>query len=421
MGVDGDGSRRMTTLEAPARPTHSWTARTDSVGGITSELSRIWSSAAVEVQAEGLSEAEREGVRGDPRLGGRLDASEDVRVRTRTSVLTLVVVAARPETAERTMDAINLLASRHPSRALIIAPGDPDGPATLDAQIFAECHPSQSSTSETCTEQILLKTGGEIVQHLTGVVAPLLIHDLPLVLWWPDDPPIGGRPFRELVEMCDRLLVDSGSFRDDGAKRLAALAAVVAEGRPVIHDIGWMRLTLWRELLAGLFDHPLLTPELPAIRSLRIDVARPGDVFRVTKAACFTGWLAAQLEWEITRPLEPKRGSESLFGTFRQGRHEVKVEFRPVGTGSDRTLRSPGSLARVELELGRRAELRARVTRQADHLLATADWNGAQVSRRAGRLEPFGETAYLAEALDTSGPDRFFEAALGRATRLIGG
>jgi hypothetical protein len=77
---------------------------------------------------------------------------------------------------------------------------------------------------------------------------------------------------------------------------------------------------------------------------------------------------------------------------------------------------------RVEMELGRRGhEMRARVTRQADHLLATAEWRGAQVTRRAGRLEPFGEAPYLAEALDSGGPDRIFEGALVRATRLLGG
>jgi hypothetical protein len=76
----------------------------------------------------------------------------------------------------------------------------------------------------------------------------------------------------------------------------------------------------------------------------------------------------------------------------------------------------------VELGLGRRGhEVRARVTRHADHLLATADWQGAQVARRAGRLEPFGDAPYVAEALDRSGADRIFEAALISAARLAGG
>jgi hypothetical protein len=64
--------------------------------------------------------------------------------------------------------------------------------------------------------------------------------------------------------------------------------------------------------------------------------------------------------------------------------------------------------------------VRARVTRQADHLLATADWSGAEVSRRAGRLEPFGEAPYLAEALERAGPDRVLGRAIERAVHLLG-
>ncbi|HEV8516547.1 MAG TPA: glucose-6-phosphate dehydrogenase assembly protein OpcA [Candidatus Limnocylindrales bacterium] len=402
-------------------PTERWHARARSIREIEEQLSRIWAEAARQAREQAPRHTHDGRGVSSPQLQGRLDVGEDVRIRTRTSVLTLLVEAARPETVDRAMDAINTLAGRHPSRAIVLAPGDPDGPPTIEAQIFAQCRLADRGAGEACTEQILLRCGGEIVQHLTGVVAPLLIHDLPVVVWWPDDPPIGTHPFRELMEMCDRVLVDSGTFRDDGTRRLSALAAVVGAGQPVVHDVGWMRLTLWRELLAGLFDHPLLLPELVHARSLRIDVSRPADTFRISKAALFAGWLAAMLDWADGEPLRRSGSGDSLVGTFRRGRNKVRVEFRPVSPGTDRALRSPGSLARVELQLGRGShEIVTLVTRRADHLLATADWNGARVNRRAGRLEPFGEAPFIAEALDVAAPDRVFEAALARAARLCG-
>ncbi|MBA2255546.1 MAG: glucose-6-phosphate dehydrogenase assembly protein OpcA [Chloroflexi bacterium] len=400
-----------------------WQGRASSIAEVEAQLTRIWTSAAEEVAHTPMSEAERSRAMGDPRLAHMLDAPEDVRVRTRTSVLTLVVVAPRPETTERAIDAVNLLAGRHPSRAIILSPGDPDGPPTLDARIVASCHVSGRGDSETCTEQIHLRVGGETAQHLSAVVAPLLIHDLPVVLWWPDEPPIGRRPFRELLETVDRLLVDSGSFGADGSRRLAGLAAVIAEGDAVVHDIGWMRLTLWRELLAGLFDHPLLQRETGRCKAIRIHIARPSGDFRTIKGALFVGWLAGQLDWEIAQPLASKSGSDSLFATLREGKHDIRVEFRPAtGTAGEASVRSAGSLTRVELELGRgTSAIRAVVTRQQDHLLATAEWNGAPIIRRPGRLEAFGEAPYLGEALDLTGQDRVFERALARATRLIGG
>lgn len=414
----------MTNQGAPrASASSRWQVRAHSVSDCARQLGQIWSMAAEQAEAAQISESDRQQAVGDPHLAGRLDQRGSVRVRMRTSVLTLVAIAPRPETAERALAAINALRQRHPSRAIVVSPGDFDGPATTDAHIYAECKLSDHSGAEVCTEQLLIKTGGELAQHLSRVVTPLLIHDLPVVLWWPDDPPFGSLQFEQAVGICDRLLVDSGSFRDDGIARLAGMAAVVADG-VAVSDIGWLRLTLWRELLAGLFDHPLLTPELGQINRVRIDVARPTTTFRLAKAIMFTGWLAAMLNWDPVRPLAPGEDDSdgSLVGAWRQGRREISVELRPVRAAPGGARLGPGSLVRVEVEANRpKSAVRARITRQADHLLATADWNGAQVWRRAGQLEQFDETPFIAEALERPGIDPIFERALRHGVPFAGG
>jgi glucose-6-phosphate dehydrogenase assembly protein OpcA len=399
----------------------TWTARAASVAAIEAELARIWGAAARESRESHLSAQALAAALGDPHLAGRLDVAGDVGVRMRTSVLTLIAIAERPETEERVLGAIGELAARHPSRTIVLAPGDPDGPARLDARIFAECRIAERGGAETCTEQILVRTGGEVDQHLATLVQPLLIHDLPVLLWWPDDPPFGRARFSGLIGSCDRLLVDSGTFRDDGGAGLAALAALGARAGTSVHDIGWMRLTRWRELLAGLFDHPLMAPELGNARTLRLDVLRHGDRLRPSRAALFAGWLAAVLGWQVDAPLARARGSEALIGAFRDGRRAIRVEIRAAVGSPDRHRDAPGSLLRVELGLGWRGhEVRARVTRQGDHLLATADWSGAEVARRAGRLEPLGEAPYLAAALEQGGLDRMQARSMAVAVELLG-
>ena len=107
---------------------------------------------------------------------------------------------------------------------------------------------------------------------------------------------------------------------------------------------------------------------------------------------------------------------------LRTGKRDIPVEIRPVSAPAGGSLRTAGSLVRAELDAGRaRSVLRVRVTRQSDHLLGTADWNGAQVARRAARLEAFEEMPFLAEALDRTGHDRVFEAAVDRAVKLTAG
>jgi glucose-6-phosphate dehydrogenase assembly protein OpcA len=415
-GTSGNGRFEGITPGSEAR----WQVRTTSIAETIQELSRIWGVVAQRAAAN-ASERVRAHHRGDRRVAAHLAEAEvdttSLKVRTRTSVLTLIVVADTEETRARATAAVTALAGRHPSRAIILAPGDPDGPATFDARIDAACQVPPRGTTEICTEEIVLRVGGELAQHLSSTIAPLTIHDLPAVLWWPDDAPFGTAVFEDLAEECDRVLVDSGGFRADGVASLVEMAEAVAEGH-VVHDIAWMRLELWRELLAGLFDHPLLQPELRRLTSIRVDVARPGSVTRLTRAALFVGWLAAMLDWQVEQPLQ-QDGAGSYTGILRSGRRQIPVELRPVGTTIDGPVRGTGSLVRVDLEASRvRTMLRVRVSRQSDHLLATADWNGAPVARRPARLDPFDETPFLAEALDRTGHDPVFELALERAVRL---
>jgi len=77
-----------------------WNARTSSIRDTTEALSRLWVRVA---QQAGAGEDE-----------------EGIRLRTRTSVLTLVVVAPRPEVVQRAMAAIAMLAARQRPGDLVV-------------------------------------------------------------------------------------------------------------------------------------------------------------------------------------------------------------------------------------------------------------------------------------------------------------
>jgi glucose-6-phosphate dehydrogenase assembly protein OpcA len=191
-------------------------------------------------------------------------------------------------------------------------------------------------------------------------------------------------------------------------------------GGLVVHDVSWMRLMLWRELLASCFDHPLLVRELKSLRSIRVDVARPGGDVRLSRAVLFVGWLMSRLRLQVVRPLQQAEGDRWV-ATVRAGKREIGVEIRPVEVEFSGAVRGAGSVVRAELEAHQAdAHTHVNVTRQADHLLATATWNGASVVRRASKLEAFDEAPYLAESLDRTGHDRLFAQALEKAVALIG-
>ena len=391
----------MTVEHAHGRPsgaTRRLGARAHSVADVDVALGRIWA----ELAGQGMADRAADG---------------EMTTLARTRVLTLVVVASRPETAERATDAVLKLAGRHPSRTLVLAFGELDGPDEVDARVQAHCHP-QGRSSEVCTEQIFVHISGETCQHPGAVVAPLLVHDLPVALWWTDDPPIGTRPFGDLIALADRLIVDSGLFRDDGSARLVALAAAAKDGLE-IHDLGWMRLEQWRTLLAGLFDEPAVRPFLGGVRRVRVTVARPGSIVRISRATLYLAWLASRLRWRVEQALRPD--GDGFRGSLSRRGQPVDVEILAEAVPSDRAFREPGGLLRVEIESvrpGRQA--RAAVARGDDHLLAQAEVDGHVRARRTGMLERSEDAPYLAGVLEAAGRDAILDAALPMAARLLG-
>ncbi|MCU0483354.1 MAG: glucose-6-phosphate dehydrogenase assembly protein OpcA, partial [Chloroflexi bacterium] len=184
---------RVTTPDPDGRPVLRWDGAARTVAEVEAELARIWVS------------AEARAAVGDEARPGRVIAA-------RSSVLNLVAVARRPEIGQRVAAEIATLTGRHPSRTLVLLPSDPDGPAWFRARVRAYCMVAREGSAETCSELVYAEAGGETGRHLAAVVAPLLVHDLPVALWWPGDMPIGTRLADDLVDLADRLIVDGSTW-----------------------------------------------------------------------------------------------------------------------------------------------------------------------------------------------------------------
>ena len=285
-----------TTLKAPpavGRPILRWSSRTHSLAGIEAELARIWAETPLTT----------------PGAGG----VPERRVAARTSVLNLVVVARQPELAERSAAVIRMLTGRHPSRTLIVSSADPDGPSWVDAHVQAHCVLPRADAAETCAEFIDLVAGGETGRHVAAIIAPLLIHDLPVTLWWPGDPPLGSRQVRDVLDMADRLVVDGASWSGDGLGRLHALVAIVGDqvlagGRLAVSDFAMLRQSRWREAIASCFDRPELRPFLNGLTEVTVRYgAHPGSGpggTNLIKPLYHVAWLASRLGLTVVDPLQ---------------------------------------------------------------------------------------------------------------------
>ena len=324
-----------------------------------------------------------------------------------------------------------MLTGRHPSRTLIVSSADPDGPSWLDAQIQAHCVLPRDDAAETCAELIVLTAGGESGRHLAAIVAPLLIHDLPVTLWWPGDPPLAAGQAIDLLGMADRLVVDGSHWSGDGLDRLAALARIVADrnlgdGHVAVSDFAMLRQSRWREALASSFDRPELRRFLGGLRTITVRYAAHRGAgeggTNVIKPLYHVAWLASRLGMTVVEPLhavpadDPAGLGLPMAATLRAGRRRIPVELVP-----EESPMPSGTTLAVELTARRRSgELEVKVTAEAEAVIVRADLGGSQLPERRFMAPRRTEVELLAETIESVGRDRVATAALVAAAELGG-
>ena len=399
-------------------PVLRWSARAHSIAEIETELARIWAKQDLTTEMEGAPARH---------------------IAARTSVMNLVVIARRPEIAERGAATIQALTGRHPSRTIVVQSADPDGPSWLDARIEAHCVLPREDAPETCAETIHLTASGEAGRHLSAIVTPLIVHDLPVTVWWPGEPPFTSRAAYDLLSGADRLVVDGSTWNGDGLERMREMAGLLDVTRLAISDFALIRQSRWREAIASVFDDPDFLPYLGSLRRIAVTYAThdetgaPGST-NIVKPIYHVAWLASRLGMSVVKPLaivaerpaasrsKPAPGgrpmvSRGMAATLSQGRGEVAVVLRPVVSPMP-----AGTTLRVELLAERRgSELRADVTAEAEAVHVRVWQDGVEAFERRFLAARRGEVDLLAEAIETGRREDIATVSLRAAAKLVGG
>jgi glucose-6-phosphate dehydrogenase assembly protein OpcA len=206
----------------------------------------------------------------------------------RTSVMTHM--AWVPERwVEAATETLAGLAELHPSRTILLFPRPNDERDALDAEVDLRCFVRGGEEREVCSEVISIRLCGRRASAPATVVEPLLVPDLPVFLRWRGECPFGAPELEQLVDLTDRLIVDSAEW-PDGEGRYALLGELF--DRVVVSDIAWARTEPWRRAVAALW------PEMAEASSLR--VAGPQ-----AEGLLLARWLSARLEREVELEHEP--------------------------------------------------------------------------------------------------------------------
>jgi glucose-6-phosphate dehydrogenase assembly protein OpcA len=380
--------RLMQFGEHASLATPLWEARDTSVRTIAAYLASLWEPPAHSDE------------RGDPLV------TEKGLPHARASVLNLIVTVNDDGAADRIVRTLLDLGVRHPSRAIVLVPQPGAGTRPLDARISTHCHDLPADGERMCYEEVILTVRGEAADHLSGIVAPLLIHDLPTHVWWPGDPPFNDPVFDQLVEMGDRVLFDSSDFGDllGGLRRLGTLrhASGVGDFRRYLPNLSRLLISY----AVPLRDAGMLPGEP---NDTAAGVASP-----MAQALLYAGWIATRLGWRRYRTVQPLQ--DGAFRLTLEGRHEmIDLAIRPEPTAAVRAgevmsirLRSLGETGAAEFIIDRTGDI---------GVVATNAVGMTALLRRVGMETP-REAELLSAQLTNDVVDPIYENAL-RAAAII--
>jgi glucose-6-phosphate dehydrogenase assembly protein OpcA len=239
------------------------------------------------------------------------------------------------------------------------------------------------------SEEITLVGPSGAEGHFGAMVRALQVPGVRTATLWMDAAMPSTLLTRELMPVTRRLIVDTGSCT--GPLHLQDLERLAARMRPrPVADLGWLRLSSFRLLFAGLFDR------------LAVRYRRGGDV----SALLLVSWLGELLGW---RPL---RAAETSDGGLR-------FEFdRPDGGSLEAfVIPSAGSCdqsAILAIEIGNGSDAYV-VSREA---IDQARLQLPIAPARAVKLDAYSDADICVAALGPRGRDPLFTRCLEYAGRL---
>jgi glucose-6-phosphate dehydrogenase assembly protein OpcA len=273
-------------------------------------------------------------------------------------VLNLVVVVDRDWRGE-IMNRLEQVGRYHASRTILcdVEPGR----TTIDASVVLTVEGERQPDAPVLTrERVIIEVGSKHVPKLDTIVDPLVVTDLPTVVWSPHGHP---EALDALLHLSQVALIDSVG-EPDAASALGRAEELSSDAYVV--DLAWLRTTPWRERVASTFDPPRWRDELRHIDSVKVR-HRPDSG---AAGVLFFGWLASRLGWG-TGSLMPANGG--VRGHASSKRQDVTLVLEPdphqdapglagieIGTSSGMSIsldRGPGGLlARRRDSKGRERE-----------------------------------------------------------------
>jgi glucose-6-phosphate dehydrogenase assembly protein OpcA len=212
-----------------------------------------------------------------------------------------------------------------PSRLLVLS--HEPGRERLDARatIASDADPVAGEVA-LLRETVIVRLGDRHLDDLLTIADPLVVTDLPTLLWSPHGHP---EAVDALLSLAQATLLDSIEEPDhsQAGQRAAIDRAYALSKKVYVVDLAWLRSTPWRERVATVFDPPAMRRELHRLNEVKV---RHHPDSRVA-ALLLIGWLASRLGWSLKRSEVTAEGTDgTLCARADSDSGEVELKLRPA-------------------------------------------------------------------------------------------
>ena len=211
----------------------------------------------------------------------------------------------------------------YPSRVIALV-NDPDTAQTPEPVRVGLLAAQRSSGAAAIRGELLTAAlQGRAFEEGAAIAASWSASGIPTVIWWNGPAVTGDHLFEDMLDIADRILVDSSTMTDPPDDFEILNDVVRGSHHARITDALWLRLLAWRQAFAQAFDQPAARIDLEHVRSVELAVQQsPGGH---AAGLLLVSWLASRLGWRLDR-----RTSQGW--RLSSGDHAVDIICEPSST-----------------------------------------------------------------------------------------
>jgi glucose-6-phosphate dehydrogenase assembly protein OpcA len=308
----------------------------------------------------------------------------------RACVHNLIVYAPGERSDAEVNSIVAEITVQNPGRVFILLPDTSIKEKKISAWVSAQCYRTSGMRQQVCCEQIMVRAHGESVQELPSILQPLMIPDLPVFVWW-RAPVSNEKVFNDLLEFAARTIIDS-AFQDSN-QSIQEIIQTLVRNVPLcaVSDLNWARLTIWRELIARLFDAIDARPMLNEISRIEIASDNPLSL----QPLFILSWLGCRLNWVLDSKI-------------MKVRDHIHLRFADANNHNVDVVISSGARALESVKLVTESKVFS-VSSTAEAFRSEVTSSGKVVFTQDKRLVPLTEADLLRKELQIVGRDVGYE------------